>query len=418
MEIVRYLFIKNMKKQYISAQVKEIKEGGIIVGAVATTDSPDRDGEILSIDGWELDNFIKNPVLLWGHDSRALPIGKVTNIKRVKNSLVFNAQFAVEENDFAAKVSKLVTGGYLNTFSVGFLPKQRDGDKFTKQELLEISVVNVPANTDAEVSRAFKDFQKVVKSIEKKAKTKEVKKEVKEVKEVKKTEEKQEFSCECIKCGHKLKTDKHCKDVKCPECGGEMRRVERPGPGKEVKKVAKKEIKKEVKEIKKDTEVKKEVKAEIKKEIETKSPACRQKDETEKECVARKIPEIIKEGTLPKQAIAMAFSMCSKPCKSKEVKEEIRELPKIDNKEIKKETKAEKEGRIVSEKNRILIRNTVSTLKEASIALEGLLKVTEPPKGEKEVGQPSIAKKDNTVLKALKRIDRDIEHLILTEKGK
>jgi len=169
-EIVRYLFIKNMKKQYISAQVKEIKEGGIIVGAVATTDSPDRDGEILSIDGWELDNFIKNPVLLWGHDSRALPIGKVTNIKRVKNSLVFNAQFAVEENDFAAKVSKLVTGGYLNTFSVGFLPKQRDGDKFTKQELLEISVVNVPANTDAEVSRAFKDFQKVVKSIEKKGK--------------------------------------------------------------------------------------------------------------------------------------------------------------------------------------------------------------------------------------------------------
>ena len=40
------------------------------------------------------------------------------------------------------------------------------------------------------------------------------------------------FKCECIECGHKLTSKKHCSEIKCPECGGEMRREERPGPGK------------------------------------------------------------------------------------------------------------------------------------------------------------------------------------------
>ena len=41
-----------------------------------------------------------------------------------------------------------------------------------------------------------------------------------------------EFNCECIECGHKLKSKKHCNSIKCPKCGGKMRRAERPGPGK------------------------------------------------------------------------------------------------------------------------------------------------------------------------------------------
>jgi len=40
------------------------------------------------------------------------------------------------------------------------------------------------------------------------------------------------YECECIECGHIEETSKHCKDIKCSECGGEMRRKERPGPGR------------------------------------------------------------------------------------------------------------------------------------------------------------------------------------------
>jgi len=39
------------------------------------------------------------------------------------------------------------------------------------------------------------------------------------------------YQCECIECGYKFESDEHCSDVKCPECGGKCRRVERAGPG-------------------------------------------------------------------------------------------------------------------------------------------------------------------------------------------
>ena len=39
--------------------------------------------------------------------------------------------------------------------------------------------------------------------------------------------------CECISCGHTTTTEGHCTEIKCEKCGGEMRRVERPGIGRE-----------------------------------------------------------------------------------------------------------------------------------------------------------------------------------------
>lgn len=46
------------------------------------------------------------------------------------------------------------------------------------------------------------------------------------------------YNCECIKCGYKLKSDQHCAESKCPKCGGQMRREERPGPGQAADQVA------------------------------------------------------------------------------------------------------------------------------------------------------------------------------------
>ena len=49
------------------------------------------------------------------------------------------------------------------------------------------------------------------------------------------TRQEGKYNCECLDCGHTLRTDKHCVDIKCPECGGKMRRKERPGPGRTFK---------------------------------------------------------------------------------------------------------------------------------------------------------------------------------------
>ncbi|GAH23562.1 unnamed protein product, partial [marine sediment metagenome] len=53
----------------------------------------------------------------------------------------------------------------------------------------------------------------------------------------------EKYNCECIKCGYKMTSDKHCDEIKCPECGGQMRRVERPGPGQpHIEKSKEKEV--------------------------------------------------------------------------------------------------------------------------------------------------------------------------------
>ena len=40
-----------------------------------------------------------------------------------------------------------------------------------------------------------------------------------------------EYNCSCIDCGHEMTSEAHCNTLKCPKCGGQMRRAERPGPG-------------------------------------------------------------------------------------------------------------------------------------------------------------------------------------------
>lgn len=38
--------------------------------------------------------------------------------------------------------------------------------------------------------------------------------------------------CQCIKCGYVMESEKHCTEIKCPKCGGNMRRESRPGIGR------------------------------------------------------------------------------------------------------------------------------------------------------------------------------------------
>jgi len=40
------------------------------------------------------------------------------------------------------------------------------------------------------------------------------------------------IACACIKCGYQMVSESHCEDLKCPKCGGQMRREERPGIGR------------------------------------------------------------------------------------------------------------------------------------------------------------------------------------------
>lgn len=141
------------KKTLHVKAITEIQEDKII--AIASEEVEDREGEILAIDGWDLKAFRKNPQLLWYHNirpERSLPIGKVKNIKiqeiKNKKKLIFEPLFE-EITEFGRTVKEFFEKGFLNAFSVGFVPLEREGNKYLKQELLEISAVPVPALSSA-----------------------------------------------------------------------------------------------------------------------------------------------------------------------------------------------------------------------------------------------------------------------------
>jgi HK97 family phage prohead protease len=126
---------------------------------LASTSSIDRQGDSIDQSGWELINFKKNPVLLWAHRYDELPIGKVVDIQITERGLEADVVFA--DHQKAQEVKALVDDGALSTVSVGFIPKERNGNIITRAELLEISIVPVPANQEAillskEITEAIK----------------------------------------------------------------------------------------------------------------------------------------------------------------------------------------------------------------------------------------------------------------------
>lgn len=131
------------------------KKNGRLV-AVASEEVADREGDIISLNGWQLDNFKANPVLLWYHNvrERSLPIGKAENIRKGtvngQRKLLFDPVFETI-TEFGRTVKEMFDQGFLNSFSVGFIPLDRDGINITKQELLEISAVPVPALPSAQI---------------------------------------------------------------------------------------------------------------------------------------------------------------------------------------------------------------------------------------------------------------------------
>lgn len=132
------------------------KKDDEIIG-IASTQESDRDGEVILQDGWELDPFRKNPVILAGHDYWSFPIGKATDLLIEGGRLLFKMVFATTEK--GQEALQLVKEGVLNAFSVGFIAKEwADGDTISRAELLEISLVSVPANPNAVVlAKGMKD---------------------------------------------------------------------------------------------------------------------------------------------------------------------------------------------------------------------------------------------------------------------
>jgi HK97 family phage major capsid protein/HK97 family phage prohead protease len=121
---------------------------------VFSDETCDRYGDIIKADGWQLANYRRNPVIIWNHNADGDPenvIGRCLDVSVIGKQLVGTVEFA--DHQFAQFVFDMVTQGFINSTSVGFRPlkyKQAPGNSggliFEESELLEISIVSVPAN--------------------------------------------------------------------------------------------------------------------------------------------------------------------------------------------------------------------------------------------------------------------------------
>jgi len=152
-----------LRKQFIAT--REASDDDNTATAVISTDVIDREKEVILPRGAKIENYLKNPVVQWVHDYHAFPVGKALWAKAGRKYIKAKWEWAPTEA--AQQVKDLWNGGFLNAVSIGFLPAKEGSHPPTPEEikarpelatanriyddweLLEFSIVPVPANPEA-----------------------------------------------------------------------------------------------------------------------------------------------------------------------------------------------------------------------------------------------------------------------------
>lgn len=130
----------------------------------ASTEAVDSYNTVVKADGWKLERYSKNPVVLFGHASYSLPIGKGRAFVEGAELMLDVEFLSAEENPLAEQTLRIVDKGLMGA-SVGFKPLAEEYDEsretgdpwqdlfypplnYTEAELLEVSVVTIPANPE------------------------------------------------------------------------------------------------------------------------------------------------------------------------------------------------------------------------------------------------------------------------------
>lgn len=131
---------------------------------VMSTESPDRDRDVIKQDGLDLTNFLKLPMALAYH-RHSDPIGMWEDVKTITNGRPRRTEGVLKlhpEGTTASvdEIGRLLAVGGLKACSIGFRPKEIDyirddngvwtgGFFIPESELYECSVVSIPANPEA-----------------------------------------------------------------------------------------------------------------------------------------------------------------------------------------------------------------------------------------------------------------------------
>ena len=140
----------------------EEKENDIFTFVVSTPEV-DRYGTIIVPSGIDYTAYLANPIVLAQHDSDQWPIGRCLGFAMNGENLEATIQVECVTEE-GKKLTKLINAGFVKAVSVGIIPTEYeeqtiDGKKvtvYTKSELVEFSVVSVPANRQALIKKSLK----------------------------------------------------------------------------------------------------------------------------------------------------------------------------------------------------------------------------------------------------------------------
>lgn len=156
------------RKQFNSQIALQEQEDRTFIAKISSN-SCDRDGDILSPNGCDTIEYETNPIVCWNHSYSTAPIGKVLALQKTNDAIYIKVQMA--NTPFATELWELVKGGFLRTTSIGFIAKNAllrgtaAFNKYVKDTglkiddavkrivtdfiMIESSLVPIPANKDA-----------------------------------------------------------------------------------------------------------------------------------------------------------------------------------------------------------------------------------------------------------------------------
>jgi len=155
-DLKKFKSFKAKMPDYVDTSIEPVLaiEGWLSTGEV------DRQKDIIEPGAWSkhLADFMKNPSLMFNHDWSHLPLGIWTDVYVVPDKGLYG-KCLIFGTEMGNDVAMLVRAGVLRSFSVGFtyheFSTMDDGGwRILDAELIECSIVSVPANLGAVIEHA------------------------------------------------------------------------------------------------------------------------------------------------------------------------------------------------------------------------------------------------------------------------
>ena len=147
------------------------KDKRVVMDFIASTERLSRTNHIIDFDGLSVKNFKQYGPILFDHNYGTLPIGRALRVQKDSETRQTRIRVKFDPDDaFAMQLAKKYQTGFMKAVSVGVMViERRDlteddlgkgankadldsirfGSRLTKTDLMELSLVAVPANVDA-----------------------------------------------------------------------------------------------------------------------------------------------------------------------------------------------------------------------------------------------------------------------------